>query len=149
MYSRVFSAAVFGINAIIVEIETHTDNQLPAFNIVGLPDSAIKEARERVTAAIKNSNFVFPAKKITVNLAPADVKKEGSSFDLPIAIGLLASIGIINYENLQDTIIIGELALEGILRPVHGVLPIVLEAKANGFKKNIATNEKCPRSCFS
>lgn len=135
MYSRVFSAAVFGINAIIVEIETHTDNQLPAFNIVGLPDSAIKEARERVTAAIKNSNFVFPAKKITVNLAPADVKKEGSSFDLPIAIGLLASIGIINYENLQDTIIIGELALEGILRPVHGVLPIVLEAKANGFKK--------------
>lgn len=137
MYSRVFSAAVFGINAIIIEIETHTDNQVPAFNIVGLPDSAIKESRERVTAAIKNSNYNFPAKKITVNLAPADVKKEGSAFDFPIAIGLLASIGLINYDSIQDTIIIGELALEGVLRPVHGVLPITLEAKSKGFRRII------------
>jgi len=137
MYSRVFSAAVFGINAITIEIETHTDNQLPAFNIVGLPDSAIKESRERVTAAIKNSNFAFPAKKITVNLAPADVKKEGSAFDLPIAIGLLASFGEIDYKSIQDTILIGELALEGFLRPVHGVLPITLEAKSKGFRRII------------
>ncbi len=137
MYSRVFSAAVFGINAITIEIETHTDNQLPAFNIVGLPDSAIKESRERVTAAIKNSSFAFPAKKITVNLAPADVKKEGSAFDLPIAIGLLASFGVIDYNNIQDTILIGELALEGFLRPVHGVLPITLEAKSKGFRQII------------
>ncbi|MEJ5245889.1 MAG: YifB family Mg chelatase-like AAA ATPase [Bacteroidota bacterium] len=137
MYSRVFSAAVFGINAITIEIETHTDNQLPAFNIVGLPDSAIKESRERVTAAIKNSNFAFPAKKITVNLAPADVKKEGSAFDLPIAIGLLASFGEIDYNSIQDTILIGELALEGFLRPVHGVLPITLEAKSKGFRRII------------
>ncbi|MCX8055368.1 MAG: YifB family Mg chelatase-like AAA ATPase [Ignavibacteria bacterium] len=137
MYSRVFSAAVFGINAITIEIETHTDNQLPAFNIVGLPDSAIKESRERVTAAIKNSNFAFPAKKITVNLAPADVKKEGSAFDLPIAIGLLASFVAIDYNSIQDTILIGELALEGFLRPVHGVLPITLEAKSKGFRRII------------
>ncbi len=137
MYSRVFSAAVFGINAIIIEIETHTDNQVPAFNIVGLPDPAIKESRERVTAAIKNSNFTFPAKKITVNLAPADVKKEGSAFDLPIAIGLLASIGTISYNSIQDTIIIGELALEGVLRSVHGVLPITLEAKSKRFRRII------------
>lgn len=137
MYSRLFSASVFGIKAFIVEIETHLDSQVPAFNIVGLPDSAVKESRDRITAAIKNSDFIFPAKKITVNLAPADIKKEGSGFDLPIALGLLSAMGILNYENNQKLIALGELSLEGTLRPIHGVLSVVLEVKAKGFTKVI------------
>lgn len=135
MYSRLFSASVFGIKAFVVEIETHLDSQVPAFNIVGLPDSAVKESRDRITAAIKNSDFIFPAKKITVNLAPADIKKEGSGFDLPIALGLLSAMGIFNYENYQDTLALGELSLEGSLRPIHGTLSLVLEAKAQGYRR--------------
>jgi len=135
MYSRLFSASVFGIKAFLVEIETHLDSQVPAFNIVGLPDSAVKESRDRITAAIKNSDYIFPAKKITVNLAPADIKKEGSGFDLPIALGLLAAMGLVSYEDNQTILALGELSLEGTLRPVHGVLSIVIEAKALGFSK--------------
>jgi magnesium chelatase family protein len=135
MYSKISSAAVFGINAFIVEIETHLDNQLPRFDVVGLPDSAVRESRERVTAAIKNSNLPFPNKKITVNLAPADIRKEGSAFDLPIAIGVLKSMGIIDNDNLGETLILGELALDGSLRPIHGALSISLEAFKKGFKR--------------
>jgi len=133
MYSLVLSASVFGIDAFIVEIETHIDNAVPNFIIVGLPDSAIKESRERVMAAIKNSGFVFPSKRYTVNLAPADVKKEGSAFDLPIAIGILTSLEMIPARNLDKTIILGELSLEGQLRPIHGVLSIAMEAKKSGM----------------
>ncbi len=135
MYSQVFSASVFGIDAFIVEIETHMDNAMPNFSVVGLPDSAVKESRERVSAAIKNSSFVFPSKKITVNLAPADVKKEGSAFDLPIALGLLASMGVVDKDVFKDTIVLGELSLEGSLRPIHGSLSLAIEAKKKGFKR--------------
>jgi magnesium chelatase family protein len=135
MYSRLFSASVFGIDAFIVEIETHLDNALPVFSIVGLPDSTVKESRDRVTAAIKNSNFIFPTKKITVNLAPADVRKEGSAFDLPIALGILSATGFIPQENFENIIALGELSLEGTLRPIHGVLSLALKAKEAGFKK--------------
>ena len=92
MLSKILSSATYGIDAYLLEVETNVEKQVPGFTIVGLPDSAVKESKERVIAAIKNSGFEFPPKKITVNLAPADVKKEGSSFDLPIAIGLLAAI---------------------------------------------------------
>ncbi len=135
MYSNLSSAAVFGISAFLVEIETHLDNGLPNFMIVGLPDSAVKESRERVTAAIKNSDFIFPAKKITINLAPADIRKEGSSFDLPIALGVLCAMGIIENDSLKDTIFLGELALDGSLRPIHGALSIAVEAKKNNIKR--------------
>jgi magnesium chelatase family protein len=135
MYSHINSAAVFGINAFPVEIETHLENALPAFAIVGLPDSAVKESRERVIAAIKNSGFVFPSKKITINLAPADIRKEGSSFDLPIAIGVLTALGMIPQDNLEGIVALGELSLEGTLRPIHGVLPISLSAQKKGFTK--------------
>lgn len=91
MLSKLFSSATYGIDAYLVEVETHVEKQIPSFTIVGLPDNAVKESRERVMAAIKNSGFEFPRNKITVNLAPADIKKEGSSFDLPIAIGILAA----------------------------------------------------------
>lgn len=135
MYSKLSSASTFGIDAFIIEIETHLDNALPAFSVVGLPDSTVKEARDRVTAAIKNSEFIFPNKKITVNLAPADIRKEGSAFDLPIALGILSAVGVIPLEKFENTVILGELALEGVLRPIHGTLSIALEAKAAGFRR--------------
>ncbi|MEE9429599.1 MAG: YifB family Mg chelatase-like AAA ATPase [Melioribacteraceae bacterium] len=137
MLSKVFSSATFGIDAYIIEVETHCEKQIPGFTIVGLPDSAVKESRERVTAAIKNSGLEFPLKKITVNLAPADIKKEGSSFDLPIAIGLLAATDKIPKEKLNEIIMLGELALDGTLRRVKGGLSIAVEAKKKGFKKII------------
>jgi magnesium chelatase family protein len=135
MYSHLHSASVFGINAFIVEIETHLDNALPAFSVVGLPDSAVKESRERVTAAIKNSEYIFPTKKITVNLAPADVRKEGSAFDLPIALGVLKASGTLHSDDLDDVIALGELALDGNLRTIHGALSIAVEARKHGFKR--------------
>ena len=148
MFSMVLSASVFGINAFSVEIETHIVNAMPQFNIVGLPDSAIKESRERVMAAVKNSGFVFPAKRITINLAPADIKKEGSAFDLPIAIGILTSLEMIPVESHKDTIILGELSLEGMLRPIHGALSIALEAKKNGIKKIILPEENAAEAAL-
>lgn len=135
MYSQLFSASVIGVNAFLVEIECHLDSQLPKIVIVGLPSSSVKESAERVTAAIKNSDFVFPTKKITINLAPADVRKEGSAFDLPIALGILASTNVIEQEHLKDKLVLGELSLEGSLRPVRGTLPIAIKAKQDGFKQ--------------
>jgi len=137
MYSSLLSLSVVGIGAYLVQIETHIDNQLPNFTIVGLPDSSVKESRERVTAAIKNSDFVFPNKKITVNLAPADIRKEGSAFDLPIALGILASTGIIDYNELKDYAFLGELSLEGTFRSIRGALPIAIECKKQSIKKLI------------
>ncbi|MBL1212953.1 MAG: YifB family Mg chelatase-like AAA ATPase [Ignavibacteriae bacterium] len=137
MLSKVYSSSTYGIDAFIVEVETHCEKQIPSFTIVGLPDSAVKESRERVTAAIKNCGFDFPLKKITVNLAPADIKKEGSAFDLPIAIGLLASGETISDEFLSDTIFLGELSLDGTLRRIKGGLPVAVEAKKRGLKRVI------------
>jgi magnesium chelatase family protein len=141
MFSKIYSSATIGIDAYIVEVETHSEKQLPAFLIVGLPDSAIKESRERVTAAIKNSGFQFPLKKITVNLAPADIKKEGSAFDLPIAIGILNSAELLNSDFLENTVILGELSLDGTLRKIKGALSITVEAKEKGFRQIILPRE--------
>jgi magnesium chelatase family protein len=135
--SKVLSSATYGIDAYIVEVETSSELKLPSFLIVGLPDNAIKESRERVSAAIKNSGFEFPPRKFTVNLAPADIKKEGSSFDLPIAIGILAANEKINPLMLEDTVFLGELALDGKLRSVKGALPVAVEAKKQGMKRLI------------
>jgi magnesium chelatase family protein len=137
MFSKIFSSSTFGINAVIVEVETHFEKQLPSIIIVGLPDSAVRESKERVTAAIKNSGFEFPLKKITINLAPADIKKEGSSFDLPIAIGVLSANGIIPIESVEKILFLGELSLDGSLRKIKGTLPIAVEAKKIGFEKII------------
>jgi magnesium chelatase family protein len=135
MISKVFSAAVLGINAFIVEVEANLEGKtLPGFSTVGLPDSAVKESKERVQSAIRNSGFDFPIKKITINLAPADIRKEGSSYDLPIAVGILAANGIVSQSRLEDHVILGELALDGTLRPVHGVLSVAWEVRKLGFK---------------
>lgn len=134
MLSVVLSSATYGINAYLIEIETNIENTVPNFFMVGLPDNAVKESRERVATAIKNSGFTYPNKRITINLAPADVKKEGSSHDLPIAVGMLVSSGQAPDDLLKDFIILGELALDGSLRPVHGVLPIAVEIKKKGLR---------------
>jgi len=148
MYSKHYAASTFGIDAIIVTIETHIDNQLPAITIVGLPDSAIKESRDRVAAAIKNSGFVFPSKKITINLAPADIRKEGSAFDLPIALGILMAMGVVNAENPDEIMSLGELSLDGSLRSIHGGLSISLEAKSKGYKKVLIPKENAEEAAL-
>lgn len=134
MVNKVTTGAVIGLNAYKVTVETDVLNGLPGFAIVGLPDTAINEARDRVRSAIKNSGFTFPAKKVVINLAPADLKKEGSNFDLPIAMGLLTEECVLEEDKIKDYAFIGELSLDGTLRGVTGVLPLILGLKETGIK---------------
>ena len=135
MFSHVFSAGTYGIKAQLVDVEIHLQKGGPFVNTVGLPDSAVKESKDRVYAAIKTSDFPYPGgHRITINLAPADLKKEGSAYDLPIAIGILAAYEQMQIELIKDFIILGELALDGVLRPIHGVLPMALLAKAENIR---------------
>ena len=135
LLSKLYSAAIFGVEAFIVEIEVDIHPGLPSFNIVGLPDTAVQESRERVRAAIKNSEFEFPMQRITVNLAPADIKKEGPIFDLSIALAILVASKQVKPDLLNEYLIMGELSLDGSIKPVNGMLPIALMAK-NISKKN-------------
>lgn len=137
MVNKVKTATTIGLNAYGVSVETDVLNGLPAFSIVGLPDTAITEARDRVRSAIKNSGFTFPAKKVVINLAPADLKKEGSNFDLPIAVGLLIEEEVLQEEKIENYAFIGELSLDGSLRGVVGVLPLILGLKELGIKNVI------------
>ncbi len=137
MISQLRSAGTLGIDAFPIDVETHVDKQLFAFNIVGLPDNAVRESRERIMAAIKNSGLDMPGRKYTVNLAPADVRKEGSAFDLPIALGILTATEQIPASALEETLVLGELALDGSLRPARGALPVSIEAKREGMKRII------------
>ncbi len=130
MIAKVYSSSVLGINAYEVTVEADIGGGLPCFNIVGLPDVAIKESRDRIKAAIRNSGFQFPTKKITINLAPAYIRKEGAAFDLPIALSILLSEGVIEKPDLKEYIFCGELSLDGRLKPIKGVLPIALGLKA-------------------
>ncbi len=124
---------MLGIDAYEVEVEVDLSQGLPAFLTVGLPDLAVKESRDRVTAAIKNAGYQFPLKRITVNLAPADVRKEGSAFDLPIAVGILQASGVLSGDRLSRVVLLGELSLDGRVKPIKGALPI-----AAGLKENVA-----------
>lgn len=142
MLSKALSAYVLGIDAHLVEVEVDIASKgLPFFSMVGLPDAAVKESRDRVKAALKNIGFTFPLKQITVNLAPADLKKEGSSFDLPIAIGIIATEGIIPPNSLSEYILAGELSLDGRIKPVRGALPMAIEAKRIGLQGIILPKE--------
>ncbi|RUM91291.1 MAG: magnesium chelatase [Thermovibrio sp.] len=134
MVSFVYSYTTIGIDANLVKVEVDSSRGLPGTVIVGLPDSAVKESKERVKSAIVNSGYPFPIKKIIVNLAPADVKKEGTLYDLPIALGILASSGLVNSENLKDYLIAGELGLNGELHPVKGILSAAVLVKEIGLK---------------
>ena len=129
MLSRILSATIVGIDALPVEVEVDSSRGLPSFSTVGLPDNAIKESRERVRSAIKNSGYSFPSGRLTVNLAPADLKKEGSSFDLPIAIGILAADGVVKRDNLSGYVMLGELSLHGEVKPVRGVLAVAMAVR--------------------
>jgi len=144
MLSKINSFGILGIEAYPVEIEVDIASGLPATNIVGLPDNSVKESKERIKSAIKNSGFRFPAERITVNLAPADIKKEGASFDLAIALGILASSGQLNKDLLANYVFLGEVSLEGKIRPVKGSLPIAMKMRQGRIKNLILpyTNAK-------
>ena len=135
------SGATLGVNAYLVKVETHIERAIHKFFIVGLPDSAVKESSERVHAAVKNSGYYFPNHRITVNLAPADIRKEGSAYDLPIALGVIAATGELQSNVMQQFVALGELALDGMLRPIHGALVIALETKAKGIRGILVPKE--------
>lgn len=133
MVSRLYSMGLYGMDAFVVEVEADISVGLPGFDVVGLPDAAVKESRDRVRSAMKNCGFHFPVHKITVNLAPADKRKEGPIYDLPLLITLMKASGQLD-AYLDDSVFIGELSLTGEARPVKGVLPMVIKAKEQGFK---------------
>src|SRR5215204_899400 len=134
MLARVRSAAVFGIDASPVTIEVDIAFGLPGLTIVGLPDTSVRESRDRIRSAVRNSGFQFPVHRVTVNLAPADVRKAGASFDLPIALGVLAASGVIGRRDVDDVLILGELSLDGGIQCARGVLPIAVAARRRRFR---------------
>ncbi|MDR2123336.1 MAG: YifB family Mg chelatase-like AAA ATPase [Flavobacteriaceae bacterium] len=133
MLVKTYGSAVYGVNAQVITVEVNIDKGV-GYQLVGMPDIAIKESAHRISAALKNCGYKMPGKKITVNMAPADLRKEGSAYDLTIAIGILAASEQIKSENLEQYLIMGELSLDGSLQPVKGVLPIAIQAKEDGFK---------------
>src|SRR5207247_1687175 len=141
MLARVRSAAVLGIDAYLVDVETDISNGLPTFATVGLPQGAVKEGRERVYAALTNTGYTFPLKRIAVDLAPADIRKDGSAFDLPIALGVLAATGQVGGERLGGVAVLGEVSLEGAIRPVRGALPVALAARGAGLDALVLPKE--------
>ena len=145
MLAKVISGAVAGVDGFLVEVEVDLARGLPMWSVVGLPDAAVKEAKDRVRAAVKNTGFSFPHDRITVNLAPAGVRKEGSSFDLPIAVGLLAAQGRLSPERLGGWLLAGELSLDGLIKPVNGALPLALAARQSGLYGIILPPENGPQ----
>ena len=141
MLSIIKSMALNGLEGYLIEVQIDVANGLPSFEIVGLPDTSIREAKERVKTAIKNSGYEIFSRKIIVNLAPADIKKEGSIFDLPIAVGILIDLGEIENKKIDDTVFIGEMSLDGKINRVNGVLPMCIEAKRLGIKKVIVPEQ--------
>ena len=133
MLVKVYGSAIYGVSAQTITIEVNVDQGV-GYHLVGLPDNAIKESSYRISAALKNNGYKLPGKKITINMAPADLRKEGSAYDVSIAIGILAASGQIKAEDISDYIIMGELSLDGTLQPIKGVLPIAIQAKEEGFK---------------
>jgi magnesium chelatase family protein len=134
MLACVRTAAVYGIEAIAVHVEVDVSHGLPSFTMVGLPDTGIRESRDRIRSAIRNSGFEFPPHRITVNLSPADVRKEGASFDLPIALGVLAAGGLLGRREVDDILLIGALSLDGGIQPTRGVLPVAAAARRSGYR---------------
>lgn len=148
MVSKTTTATTIGLNAFKIDVEIDFVQSLPTICIVGLPDTAVNEARERVRAAIKNSGFSFPTQKVVVNLAPAEIKKEGANFDLAIAIGILIQSGVLEQEPINDTAFLGELSLDGTLRSVNGVLPLVMGLKDIGIKQVIVPSQNAKEAAL-
>ena len=130
---KTYGSAVFGIDAITITIEVNISTGV-AFHLVGLPDNAVKESQPRINAALRNNGFKYPSKKIVINMAPADIRKEGSAYDLPLAVGILAASEQVDAAQLDDYVIMGELSLDGSLQPIKGALPIAIKAREEGFK---------------
>ena len=143
MNDKIFGAGLFGIDAFAAEVETYISEGLPKFDIVGLPDSAVRESRDRVRAALTNCGFSFPPSRITVNLAPADIKKSGVLYDLPILLSVLAKSGQLNAD-FDGLMFVGELSLSGEIRPAAGVLPMVIKARELGFKGIFIPEKNAP-----
>jgi len=141
MLFNIASASLIGIDAYLVDVEVDISFGIPSFITVGLPDASVRESKERVKAALKNCGYEFPSRKITINLAPADRRKEGSAFDLPISLGLLAHLDLFPLERLRDYLFLGELALDGRLKPVKGILSSTVLAKRKGFKGIVIPKE--------
>jgi len=141
MLFKIASASLIGIDAYLVDVEVDISFGIPGFITVGLPDASVRESKERVKAAVKNCGYEFPSRKITINLAPADRRKEGSAFDLPISLGLLAHLDLFPLERLEDYLFLGELALDGRLKPVKGILSSTVLAKRKGFKGIVIPKE--------
>ncbi|MCB0444792.1 MAG: YifB family Mg chelatase-like AAA ATPase, partial [Gelidibacter sp.] len=133
MLKKVFGSAVFGVEATTITVEVNVDTGI-GYHLVGLPDNAIKESNFRIAAALQNNGYKIPGKKLIINMSPADLRKEGSSYDLTLAIGILAASNQIKADNLEDFLIMGELSLDGNLQPIKGALPIAIKAKEEGFK---------------
>ncbi|HTX90259.1 MAG TPA: magnesium chelatase domain-containing protein, partial [Anaerolineales bacterium] len=137
MLARVYSCAVIGLEGVVVEVEVDTTQGFPGMTIVGLPDAAVQESRERVQAAVRNAGVPFPRKRLVVNLAPASVRKEGPSYDLPIALGVLIYTGMLPAGAAEGMLVVGELSLDGTVRHARGVLPMAATARSAGFKRII------------
>ncbi|MBU0973038.1 MAG: YifB family Mg chelatase-like AAA ATPase [Proteobacteria bacterium] len=148
MIARVNSCAVCGIDAMVVEVEVDISFGLPVFNMVGLAETAVRESKERVRAAIQNSGYTFPMDRVVINLAPADMKKEGTGLDLPVALGILAASGLIPRQTPLPWLILGELSLDGRVKPVKAVLPYALAARENGFKGVIVPKENADEAAM-
>ena len=133
MLVKVFGSAVFGVEATTITVEVNIDKGV-GYHLVGLPDNAIKESSYRIAAALKNNGYAMPGKKITINMAPADLRKEGSAYDLTLAIGILVASAQIKGDDIDKYVIMGELSLDGSLQPIRGALPIAIKAKEEGFK---------------
>ena len=147
MLKKVFSSAVFGVEASTITVEVNVDKGI-GYHLVGLPDNAIKESNYRIAAALQNNDYKIPGKKITINMAPADLRKEGSAYDLTLAIGILAASSQINAENLEDFLIMGELSLDGSLQPIKGALPIAVKAREEGFKGFILPSQNAKEAAI-
>lgn len=137
MLSIIKSMSLQGLEGYLVDVQVDVAAGMPNWGVVGLPDISVKEAKERVRTAIKNSGYEFPSRRIVINLAPADTRKEGSFYDLPIAIGILIDFGEIKKQSMAETVVIGELSLDGQINHVNGILPMCIEAKKLGIKKVI------------
>ncbi|HAJ77768.1 MAG TPA: magnesium chelatase [Clostridiales bacterium] len=148
MLSKLKSFGLVGISGYPIDVEIDLNNGLPGYDVVGLPDASIKEGKDRIRAAIKNSGFEYPLYKITVNLAPADTRKEGSIYDLPIALGLLSATSQIPVNSTDDYVILGELSLNGDVRKVNGILPMLISARENGFKKVLIPRQNQMEASF-
>lgn len=147
MLVKVFGSAVFGVQATTITVEVNIDKGV-GYHLVGLPDNAIKESSYRIAAALKNNGYQLPVKKITINLAPADLRKEGSAYDLTLAVGILVASGQIKADDVDKYVIMGELSLDGGLQPIKGALSIAIQAREEGFKGFFLPKQNAKEAAF-